>query len=51
MYGKVVRTVVLSQCGSRTTATQINVSDLATGSYFGRVITDRGVVTKPFVKK
>ena len=51
VYGKVVRTVGLSQCGSRTTPTQINVSGLAAGMYFVRVTTDRGVVTKPFVKK
>ena len=51
VYGKVVRTVGLPQCDSRTTATQINVSGLAAGMYFVRVTTDRGVVTKPFVKR
>ena len=51
VYGKVVRTVGLPQCDSRTTATQINVSGIAAGMYFVRVTTDRGVVTKPFVKR
>ena len=30
---------------------QINVSSLANGMYFVRVTTDRGTVTKPFVKQ
>ena len=51
VYGKVVRTVGLPHSDSRTTTTQINVSGLASGMYFVRVTTDRGVVTKPFVKK
>ncbi len=44
VYGKIITTV-------DQTATQINVSGLAAGMYFVRVTTDRGVVTKPFVKK
>ena len=48
LYGKVVRTVVGANNDS---ATQINVSGLAAGMYFVRVTTDRGTVTKPFVKK
>ena len=43
VYGKIITTV-------DQTATQINVSGLAAGMYFVRVTTDRGVVTKPFVK-
>ena len=44
VYGKIITTV-------DQTATQINVSDLAVGMYFVRVTTDKGVVTKPFVKR
>jgi hypothetical protein len=44
VYGKIITTV-------DQTATQINVSGLAAGMYFVRVTTDRGVVTKPFVKR
>ena len=51
VYGKVVRTVGLPHSDSRTTATQINVSGLAAGMYFVRMTTDRGAVTKPFVKR
>ena len=50
VYGKVVRTVVETMCTS-SLQTRINVSGLAAGMYFVRVTTDRGVVTKPFVKK
>ena len=50
VYGKVVRNVVETMCTS-SLQTRINVSDLAAGMYFVRVTTDRGVVTKPFVKK
>ena len=49
VYGKAVRTVGLPHCDSPTT--QINVSGLAAGMYFVRVTTDRGVVTRPFVKR
>ena len=48
MYGKVVRTVVGANNDS---PTQINVSGLAAGMYFVRVTTDKGVVTRPFVKR
>ncbi|MBR4911852.1 MAG: T9SS type A sorting domain-containing protein, partial [Bacteroidales bacterium] len=48
VYGKVVRTVVGANNYS---PTQINVSGLAAGMYYVRVTTDRGVVTKPFVKR
>jgi hypothetical protein len=44
VYGKIITTVDQSP-------TQINVSGLAAGMYFVRVTTDRGVVTKPFVKR
>ena len=44
VYGKIITTV-------DQTATQINVSGLAAGMYFVSVTTDRGVVTKPFVKR
>ena len=48
VYGKVVRTVVGANNYS---PLQINVSGLAAGMYFVRVTTDKGVVTKPFVKR
>ena len=48
VYGKVVRTVVGAINDS---PTQINVSGLAAGMYFVRVTTEKGVVTKPFVKR
>lgn len=48
VYGKVVRTVVGANNDS---PIQINVSDLSAGMYFVRVTTDRGMVTKRFVKK
>ena len=50
VYGKVVRNVVETMCTS-SLQTRVNVSDLAAGMYFVRVTTDRGVVTKPFVKR
>ena len=50
VYGKVVR-VDVETCHGASLQTQINVSGLAAGMYFVRVTTDRGVVTKPFVKK
>ena len=48
VYGKVVCTIVGANNYS---PTQINVSGLAVGMYFVRVTTDRGAVTKPFVKR
>ena len=48
VYGKVVRNVVGANNDS---PTQINVSGLAAGMYFVRVTTDKGVVTRPFVKR
>ena len=48
VYGKVVRTVVGANNDS---PTQINVSGLAAGMYFVRVTTEKGAVTKPFVKR
>ena len=48
VYGKVVCTVVGANNDS---TTQINVSDLAAGMYFVRVTTDKGAVTKAFVKR
>ena len=48
VYGKVVTTVVGANNDS---PAQINVSDLAAGMYFVRVTTDKGVVTRPFVKR
>ncbi|MCR4825777.1 MAG: T9SS type A sorting domain-containing protein, partial [Bacteroidales bacterium] len=50
VYGKVVRTDV-ETLRATSLPTQINVSGLAAGMYFVRVTTDRGVVTKPFVKR
>ena len=49
VFGKVVRIVGLPQCDSPTT--RINVAGLANGVYFVRVTTDKGVVTKSFVKR
>jgi hypothetical protein len=49
VFGKVVQIVGLPQCDSPTT--RINVAGLADGVYFVRVTTDRGVVTKSFVKR
>ena len=46
VYGKLLQIVPITS-----ETTQINVSGLADGVYFVRVTTDRGVVTKPFVKK
>ena len=48
VYGKLVNT--LGVCDTPV-QTRINVSGLADGMYFVRVTTDRGVVTKSFVKK
>ena len=48
VYGKIVRTDVGANNDS---PTQINVSGLAAGMYFVRVTTDKGAVTKPFVKR
>ena len=50
VYGKVVRNVVETMCTS-SLQTRINVSGLAAGMYFVRVTTDKGAVTKPFVKR
>ena len=57
VYGKIITTVgtrFIASADSPASAqspVQINVSGLAAGMYFVRVTTDRGVVTKPFVKK
>ena len=51
VYGKIITTVGTRFIASDQTPTQIDVSDLAAGMYFVRVTTDRGVVTKPFVKR
>ena len=50
VYGKVVRTVV-ETFPETSLPTRINVSGLAAGMYFVRVTTDKGAVTKPFVKR
>ena len=50
VYGKIVTTVDQSTVSNQI-PTQINVSGLAAGMYFVRVTTDKGVVTKPFVKR
>ena len=50
VYGKVVRTDV-ETLRATSLPTRINVSGLAAGMYFVRVTTDRGAVTKPFVKR
>ena len=46
VYGKLLQTVEMSS-----EITTLNVFGLADGMYFVRVTTDRGVVTKTFVKK
>jgi hypothetical protein len=46
VYGKLINTV-----NDIDTPTRINVSGLADGMYFVRVTTDKGVVTKSFVKR
>ena len=46
VYGKLVNTVNVVE-----NPTRINVSSLANGMYFVRVTTEKGVVTKTFVKK
>lgn len=50
VYGKVVRTVERANNDS-SEQVRINVSNLADGLYFVRVTTDKGAVTKTFVKK
>ncbi len=61
VYGKIITTVgtrfiassqfPASAQSPASAPTQINVSGLAAGMYFVRVTTDKGVVTKPFVKR
>ena len=57
VYGKIITTVgtrfIVSadSPASAQSPVQINVSGLAAGMYFVRVTTDKGVVTKPFVKR
>jgi uncharacterized ubiquitin-like protein YukD/Cu/Ag efflux protein CusF len=55
VYGKIITTVgtrfIASADSPASAPTQINVSGLAAGMYFVRVTTDRGAVTKPFVKR
>ena len=46
VFGKVIMTT-----NDIDNPTRINVSGLADGMYFVRVTTDRGAVTKTFVKK
>ena len=46
VYGKVINTVNVND-----NPTRINISGLANGMYFVRVTTDKGAVTKPFVKR
>ena len=50
VYGKIVHTDVGANNDSPL-QTRINVAGLADGVYFVRVTTDRGVVTKSFVKR
>ena len=51
VYGKIITTVGTRFIASDQPTTQINVSGLAAGMYFVRVTTDKGTVTKPFVKR
>ena len=54
-YGKIITTIgtrfIASAQFPASAPTQINVSGLAAGMYFVRVTTDKGVVTRPFVKR
>ena len=51
VYGKIITTVGTRFIASAQSPVQINVSGLAAGMYFVRVTTDKGTVTKPFVKR
>ena len=51
IYGKIITTVGTRFIASAQSPVQIDVSGLTAGMYFVRVTTDRGVVTKPFVKR
>ena len=51
IYGKIVHTVVETRCTTSLQVTRIDVSGLADGIYFVRVVTEEGRVTKAFVKK
>jgi hypothetical protein len=46
VYGKLLQIVPITS-----EITPINVSNLANGMYFVRVVTEEGMVTKTFVKK
>jgi hypothetical protein len=46
VYGHLINTINIIENPCR-----INISDMANGMYFVRVITEKGIVTKPFVKK
>ncbi|MBQ1819679.1 MAG: T9SS type A sorting domain-containing protein, partial [Bacteroidales bacterium] len=46
VYGKLINTVNVID-----NPTRINVSSLANGMYFVRVTTEKGMVTKTFVKR
>ena len=50
VYGKTVHAVVETRHGT-SLPIRINVSSLSAGMYFVRIATDRGYVTKPFVKR
>ena len=46
VYGKLVNTFIVTE-----NPTRINISGLADGMYFVRVVTEEGMVTKTFIKK
>ena len=46
VYGKLLQIVPVTS-----EITTVNVSNLANGMYFVRVVTEEGMVTKTFVKK
>jgi hypothetical protein len=50
VYGKTVHAVVETRHGT-SLPIRINVSSLSAGMYFVHIATDRGYVTKPFVKR
>ena len=51
IYGKVVRTVVGANNYSTLQTTRINLSGLVTGMYWIRLSTDKGYITKKFIKQ
>jgi hypothetical protein len=51
VYGKVVRAVGIETLRATSLPIRINISSLAAGMYFVRVVTEAGVMTRAFVRK